>query len=145
MENRLCAVNALTTARGTTVSLELAPYQSVVLIADGFEDLQQAPLPVDPPRHELTGEWTLSIATAKEYPAFHDARTISELHDVGRIWPDFSGFMRYQTRFTLPDPMPASVFLILEEAFEGVEVWVNGVYAGMNVCPPYITDLVRLT
>jgi len=144
LENRLRAVNTLTTAHGTTVALDLAPHQSVVLIADAFEDVQPAHLPVARARHELTGEWTLSIATAKEYPAFHDARTLSELHDVGRIWPDFSGFMRYETRFTLPDPVPASVFLILEEAFEGVEVWVNGVYAGMNVCPPYITDLTGL-
>ena len=141
MENRLCAVSAQTTARGTTVSLELAPYQSVVLIADGFEDIPVTPVPGAQTRYELTGEWTLSIATAKEHPNFHDVRTISALHDVGRIWPDFSGFMRYETRFTLSDSVPTCASLILEEAFEGVEVWVNGAHVGMKVCPPYVFDL----
>lgn len=144
MENRLCAVDAVATETGTRVRLDLRPHQSIVLIADAFEDEPRVPQRVDGVRHTLDGEWTLSIATAKEYPAFHDAQTITALRDVGRIWPDFSGFMRYETRMVLPDPAPANVTLILEDAFEGVEVWVDDTYAGMMICPPYIMDLSSL-
>ncbi len=144
MENHLNAVDAEPSATGMRIRLELQPYQSIVLIAEAFAGHPRGPLPAVGARHEIEGEWILSIATAREYPAFRDARTLTALHDVGRIWPDFSGFMRYETRFTLPDPMPASVLLILEEAYEGVEVWVNDSYAGMKVCPPYIIDLSGL-
>lgn len=92
----------------------------------------------------LDGEWTLSIASVKEYPHFHDTQTLTELHNVGRTWPDFSGFMRYEKRIDVPENPFTAVLLTIEDAYEGVEVWVNGAYAGMKICPPYIFDITGL-
>ena len=46
--------------------------------------------------------------------------------------------MRYETVFELGE---TKAVLTLEDAYEAVEVWVNGEYAGMKIAPPYRFDL----
>jgi len=141
MENELHEVPFEATASGVQLMLTLRPYESVILVTG---DLAGPKKPAGRPRltrRVLDGEWSLSIAAAKEYPRFHDRVTVDELHDVGRLWPQFSGFVRYETPLTMPAAVPASIWLTLEEAFEGVEVWANDAYVGMQICPPYEFDL----
>ncbi|MBE0696252.1 MAG: hypothetical protein IH586_04955, partial [Anaerolineaceae bacterium] len=144
MENMLREVSAEETGDGTQISLQLQPYESIVYITDAFTGLKKSTLPSGGTRRELDGEWTLTIASAKEYPQFHDAISLTELHNVGKIWPDFSGFMRYETRVEVPDAVHAAAVLTIENAYEGVEVWVNGEAAGMKICPPYVFDVSGL-
>jgi hypothetical protein len=87
----------------------------------------------------LAGEWELSIATAREYPHFHDARQLEKLENIGALYPDFSGLIRYEKQFSLDRIQPTC--LEIENAYDGVEAWVNGQYAGMQICPPYRFDL----
>jgi hypothetical protein len=143
MENVLRPLACTPDADGTLVQVELHPYESIVLVCDGFEGIEKKAFPSGSQELTLSGPWTLSIAKAKEYPGFHDACTLDELHSVGKLWPDFSGFMRYETSLQLADA-PAQAALSIQDAYEGVEVWVNEAYAGMKICPPYVFDLSGL-
>jgi hypothetical protein len=53
--------------------------------------------------------------------------------------PAFSGFARYEARFNAA----AGEKLILEitDAWEGVEVFVNGASAGLQITPPFVYDI----
>ncbi len=144
MENVLRLVLAEQSKGGTKVNLVLQPYESIVYICDGFEGMEKKAFPAGGSRRVLDGPWTLAIASAKEYPRFHDARTLKELHNVGKIWPDFSGFMRYETRIWIEETLQKPVALTIENAYEGVEIWVNDQYAGMKICPPYAFDITGL-
>ena len=149
MENTLRPASALAAGGGAQVALTLRPYESVVLIADGFEGMDKKALPSGANRLALNGEWTLSIAAAREYPNFHGERKLAplqngKLHNVGKIWPNFSGFMRYETCVTLSEAVGGPALLEIADAYEGVEVWVNGQYAGMKICPPYGFDISGL-
>ena len=52
----------------------------------------------------------------------------------------FSGFLRYETCFTVK-----AQGLEITDAYEGVEVFVNGQSAGIQVVPPFRYDLRGLT
>ncbi len=52
----------------------------------------------------------------------------------------FSGFIRYETRFS-----GKAQLLEITDAYEGVEVFVNGQSTGIQVVPPFRYDLRSLT
>jgi hypothetical protein len=144
MENTLLEVPVEETSLGTKIHLVLRPYESIVIVTDRFAGIERKPILQLGTQWNLDGEWKLSIATAKEYPQFHDECTLLELHNVGKIWPDFSGFVRYEKQFDYQDALPSHAALSIEDAYEGVEAWVNGVNAGMKICPPYQFDITGL-
>ena len=116
------------------VQLRLEPYELLVI------GVGEAPcLPVRPApqpagcRTELTG-WTVSLARAKEYPAFGEAWRMEQLHPVSELYPDFFGLIRYETTFQ-SDGTPA--VLELTDVRDCARVWCNGIPAGERICPPY--------
>ena len=66
---------------------------------------------------------------------------VDELHDIGRLARDFSGFIRYENTFTLSGDSDLPEKLVIDQAYEGVEVWVNDSYAGMVIALPYVFDI----
>jgi hypothetical protein len=143
MENIIRPISYVPCDIGTKIHLKLEPYQSTVVIfgeAPGI--MKAAPIP-DGKRYPLAGEWKLSFAEAKEYPVFLGEERMLKLENIGKTHPDFSGVIKYENTMKL-SPEDEAV-LEIENAFDGVEVWVNEKYAGMKICPPYrfdISDLV---
>jgi len=137
--NELFAAALRPTASGSKVRIVLAPYESSILAFGQTSD----GLPVRKPMHELktvqtvNGPWRISQATAQEYPNFHNQHESADLCDISLKQPDFSGTIRYENSAVLSGQPDVSSELVLEEAFEAVEVWVNEQYAGMRICPPY--------
>ena len=95
----------------------------------------------------LDGPWTVSTATAEQYPSFELQPQLTSLGNlaVPGLLPAFSGTMRYETTVELPySPERQAirrVTLRLGEAYETAEVWVNGLLAGVCICPPYVLDV----
>ncbi|GAP06626.1 glycosyl hydrolases family 2, sugar binding domain [Anaerolinea thermolimosa] len=135
--------------------LDLPPYNGVVIVTGDLckpyhehlgqptslaeaGGLQEIPIP---------GPWKISIATAKEYPNFRRYQDACELMDLScpAALPTFSGTIRYETTFEIePFHLPAE--LDFGEAFETVEVWLNGQHIGTRICPPYrwnVTGLIH--
>jgi hypothetical protein len=126
---------------GTRLRLRLEPFQLAIVV---FGDVRSgAKLPSPAGKKTVIGrEWTLSLAKSKEYPNFTNEHKITKLENVGLRYPDFSGFMRYETTFEIKTGKTA--VLVLEDAYEGVEVWVNGQNAGIQIAPPYRFDISGL-
>lgn len=59
---------------------------------------------------------------------------------MGKNHPDFSGFMHYETDIEILEPGESQTLIHLEDAYEGVEVWIYDQYVGMKICPPYTLD-----
>jgi hypothetical protein len=139
LENAIRPLDHEPIAGGTRLRLRLEPYQSTVVVFGEYPDRMRPALQQAGERTVLDGEWTFSIARAEEYPRFHDLRKLSKLENIAALYPDFSGFMRYEKDFGSGNKLPAT--LEIEAAYDGVEVWVNEQYAGMRICPPYQFDL----
>lgn len=83
----------------------------------------------------------MSLATSIEYPQFHDKQEISSLENIALKYPEFSGFIRYENEIEVPATEHAS--LMIEDAFEGVEVFINDESVGIQVAPPFVFDISK--
>lgn len=85
---------------------------------------------------EMPGAWTRSICTGKEYPHFRNPKETDLPDHLWEEQPDFSGYARYEKEIDLEDT--AGLVLCIEDAAEGVEVFVNGKSLGIQCVPPYV-------
>ena len=89
---------------------------------------------------ELTN-FTQSVAKSTDYPNFTKRRVIDRLESYSMAKKRFSGYIRYETVFS-PDDFKR-IILEITDAFEGVEVSVNGKSAGLQVVPAFVFDLTQ--
>ena len=85
--------------------------------------------------------WTRSLCEGADYPSF-SAPVPADLPDGRRLaeeQPEFSGFVRYDCDFGLP--AASGLRLTVEDAAEGVEVFLNGESCGIQIAPPMVYDL----
>lgn len=126
---------------GIEVSLELQPGECVVI-------LEQKNIVCDVMHKSFTqklegleckdisGDWTVSMVRAKEYPKFPEGKKAAELKAVSDEHPSFAGVIRYEKTIHL-DEVPKAAVLKAEHVYEMMKVIVNGSEAGVRIFPPY--------
>ena len=87
----------------------------------------------------FTGPWKRSTCAAAAYPSFEGEKEVTLPDNLETEEPLFSGYVRYENRFTADDG--DILTLEIEDAQEGVEVFVNGVSLGLQVSPAFRYDL----
>ena len=118
-------------------ALTFEPCHSLFLVKGAAESVYTPPAFTE--RRVLEG-FSQSVCKALDYPKFGPAKEIIKPENYALTDKKFSGFIRYETRFTGKAQM-----LEITDAWEGVEVFVNGQSAGIQVVPPYRFDLRGLT
>ena len=137
-ENRIYPVKL----EGGKLPITLEPLHSFLLILDEADPALLA----EPVRCE--GEklalkpWTRRLCAGIDYPRFGEAEDVTLPDRLAEEKPAFSGFARYESGFVLD--APGKVTLELTDAWEGVEVFVNGRSAGIQIAPPFRYDLTAL-
>ncbi len=130
---------------GTTVEIDLAPGQALVLLVGDAAAWHGLPVATartaGDPRPIAPASWSVSTATATEYPRFTPWGRLDELVPLDRpdLLPRFSGTARYTASFTTAET--GSARLDLGETFELATVRVNGVDLGTRIAPPYTFDI----
>lgn len=140
MDNQVYKVSADTVGDQTVLHLNIKAFESAVIIFDEAVDNLPAKAAACGQPQVLDGEWHISICENKQYPEFKPLTTAKELHNIGRIVPDFSGFIRYESTFNWNGSDTPAV-LSIDDAYEGVELWINDKNMGMRICPPYVFDI----
>ncbi|WP_140398054.1 glycosyl hydrolase [Lachnoclostridium sp. An169] len=144
MENLVYPACADECEEGAWLHVHLEPYQTELYIFSDLSEYETSKACVaDGQWSQVEAKWSLSFAKAKEYPNFHSTEELTELTNVGKNHPDFSGFMRYETDIEILEPGESQTLIHLEDAYEGVEVWINDQYVGMKICPPYTFDISK--
>ena len=117
------------------ISLRLEPLKSLFLVSGGCEGAPERPRQAGE-EIPLAG-WTRATCEGAEYPAFSDPveTVLPDGMALAEAEPEFSGFVRYETRFTLEEDTDLS--LTIQDAAEGVEVFLNGENAGIQIAPPF--------
>ena len=80
-------------------------------------------------------------AGASTIRAFQKEKTVTLPDHLAEEEPLFSGFVRYEN--TISCKKGEGLLLEISKAAEGVEVFVNGVSAGIQIAAPYRYDLQR--
>ena len=120
--------------------LTVEPLKPLVLVSGACD----VPLYAQPKaaREIPLKSWQRSACEGADYPSFSDP--VSTVPPDGQLLaesdPEFSGFVRYETSFDLPESAP--LLLEIADAAEGVEVFLNGESVGIQVAPPFRYDLI---
>ena len=85
--------------------------------------------------------WTRAVCEGAAYPDFGPAQPVTP-PTLAVEQPEFSGFVRYETHFVLDAAAP--LVLTITDAAEGVEVFLNGESAGIQIAPPFVYELACL-
>lgn len=139
MENLLRPLHAECFGDRTEIPFTLPPFTSLIVLFDNIpaERLTHAPEPVG---DDVTPtKWSRSQCRSIDYPAFENTQTISLPDHMADEQPNFSGFMRYEAAFEAASNEP--YLLNIEDADEGVEVFVNGHSLGLQFVAPMRFDL----
>lgn len=119
------------------VPLELAPYQSAILVFG--EDLPKAPSRAQTAAGgEISAVWTVERCRAADYPKFEAYIRTDTLYSMTglRGQSDFSGFMRYTATISVEDA-EAIAGIDLGRVGQSARLRVNGKDMGQRICPPY--------
>lgn len=121
------------------VSVELYPSQSLILMEKKDKTVTK-PLTLIGKKRKLT-DFKQSVCRSIDYPQFKQKREINTLESYHLTDAKFSGLIRYETEIDAGE-----IFTRLEitDAYEGVEVFVNGQSAGIQVIPPFRYDISKL-
>ncbi len=155
MKNRVYAAET----EGQQLKIRLAPYEALFVVFVSEKEKQEL-LPEmllrdlqHPKTSVIPGPYQLSFKEAlHQKDGFNDIRLMTELKNPGTLKPDFSGWIAYETVVDMEELSLASkdlmqrTELVLEDAREAVELYLNDQYAGRCICPPYrfdVTGLIR--
>jgi len=119
------------------VELTLEPLKSLFIVFGEHPELTAVP---DYSGNTVTlSTWQRSVCEGSLYPAFGEKKAVSLPDGLAREMPEFSGFVRYETTF--PGKEGDTMLLEIEDASEGVEVFLNGTSLGIQIAPPFRYDL----
>lgn len=144
--NTVSALHAERTETGAELTLELEPLKSRIVIFDGEGQAEEILSTAGAEESSSTGKeipfgnlWRRSICRSIEYPAFREEQEISLPDHLSEEQPLFSGFVRYKNVFRAEQGQ--RYVLEISDAYEGVEVFVNGISLGIQIVPEYRFDL----
>lgn len=139
-------VRSLQAADGK-ILLEIEPLKSRIVIED--PDTAKGELTVwqreeikvcrDKKPVLFTGVWKRSICKSIDYPAFAEEKEVMLPDRLEEEKPDFSGFIRYENSFETKEG--TKLCLEITDAFEGVEIFLNGKSLGIQIVPIFCFDL----
>lgn len=142
-DNRLERVEAIPSENGTKILVEIHPRKSlIIMFDDAKEELLFEPIKTAGTELELQRNWTRSICRSIEYPNFKEEKEVKLPDQLAEEKPEFSGLVRYENSFLSQGD--EKLVLEVTDAAEGVEVFVNGVSAGIQIVPPYHFDISAL-
>lgn len=134
-DNRLEELNTL----GGKVNILLQPSHSLLILSQKGRPVCK-PLAMHGEKRVLTN-FTQSVCRSIDYPNFGKHRQINALESYHLTDPKFSGFIRYDSEIEVDCDF---VGLEISDNCEGIEVFVNGNSAGIQVVAPYRYDLTAL-
>lgn len=120
------------------------PLQSLCLLF-GLDDCERKPYADLEAYEEIdcSDAWRRSLCESAAYPCFHDFKDVNLPDVLAEEKPAFSGFVRYDREIPVPADARSAI-LEITDAHEGVELFVNGRSAGIQIAPPFRYDITTL-
>lgn len=139
-ENRLETVKSHPEGENTLLDVEIYPGKSLVVVFGETEISLSHPVEAKGEACDFSRGWMRSICTSMEYSNFREEKNIDLPDQLAEEQPLFSGFVRYRKELVWEKPDKRAV-LEISDAYEGVEVFVNGQSLGIQIAMPCLYDL----
>lgn len=140
-DNVVKSANFISVNKETEVTLTIEPLKSLFVVF-GECDVPFTKTFIlsgnEIPIHTITR----SICEGAMYPNFVNEKEVTLPDNLEVEEPNFSGFVRYRTSFYVEEKR--SIILSITNAYEGVEVFINGISQGIQIAPPYNYDISKV-
>lgn len=128
------------TSAGTSLNVTIYPRKSLVVCFGERNEAVSEKTEVGGVKIDFSNQWQRSVCKAIAYPEFKECKTISLPDSLETEKPLFSGFVRYEKTYICKDDN-RKVILEIEDAGEGVEVFVNDVSVGIQIVAPFLYNI----
>jgi len=130
----------------TKLAISIEPRKSLIVLFDTPTVALNKPIQLKGEAIPLSEGWLRSTCNSKLHPVFSDTKTVSLPDRLEKEQPKFAGFVRYEREVSLDnvDKISGSILLEITDAAEGVEVFVNGVSAGIQIVPSFMYDITGM-
>ncbi len=91
---------------------------------------------------DFDNQWKRSLCKSIDYPNFGPEKSVSIPDLLAEEEPTFSGFARYVNTFSVQSS--DQIQLEITDAYEGVEVFLNGTSLGIQIAPPFKYNLSNM-
>lgn len=142
-ENRLESIVYESSETGTILQADIEPGKSLLVVFDEPDRKLEETVRIQGDITSWNQGWKRSLCTSLEYPAFAGEKEVFLPDCLAEEQPLFSGFARYENTYVC-ETLPKKFLLEITDAGEGVEVFVNGISAGIQITAPYRYDLTAL-
>ena len=144
-ENEILPASAADAGDGKlAIALAVEPLKSIFVVTGDAEALPEvtAKPACTWTETDWSKDWERSIVKSIAYPAFEGAKTVDLPDALEKEEPTFSGFVRYDKTLVCGEN-PVRTAIRISDAYEGVEVFVNGESLGIQVAPPFEFELTE--
>lgn len=143
-ENQIEMIPYVNDTEVTSLTVCMEPGKSLMVVFDeAATEVMKEPVAVSSKRTPWNENWRRSICRSAEYPQFKSETMISLPDNLAEERPEFSGVIRYEKELVCGET-PKSLALEISEAYEGVEVFVNQISAGIQIVKPFQYDITGL-
>lgn len=139
--NKLYPLNYIVKDNRMEIEAEIEPRKSLIIYSDGSQYETEKSTKEEIAECQDVVElknFKRSVCLGIDYPVFKDTKEVAVPDVVHDEYPDFGGYIKYETIF---NTNKNKAYLKIEEPLEGIEVFVNGISAGIQIVPDYIFDL----
>jgi hypothetical protein len=139
-DNKVESIMSAKCEGGTKMTVVIEPRKSLIVIfSDETPPVLSMPVSLEGAKELPLEPWSRSVCEGAEYPKFGREKVISLPDHLAEEQPKFSGFVRYKTTFEAA--IGDKLLLVIDNAAEGVEVFVNGASVGIQIVPTFRYDL----
>lgn len=139
--NKLYPLNYIVKDNRMEIEAEIEPRKSLIIYSDGSQYETEKSTKEEIAECQDVVElknFKRSVCLGIDYPVFKDTKEVAVPDVVHDEYPDFGGYIKYETIF---NTNKNKAYLKIEEPLEGIEVFVNGISAGIQIVPDYNFDL----
>lgn len=123
----------------TSNSISLEPSKSLILIEGEIDESLVSVRPALKGEKLQLNHFRRSVVSAIEYPNFTQITDVTLPDDYAKKDKTFAGIIRYEKEIELTEVK--KTILEITDAYEGIEVFVNGQSLGIQVVPTFIYNL----
>jgi len=141
-DNVIETIEAVEQGGKTNLTISIEPRKSLIVVFDVQKRNLRQPVKPQGKAVHLNEGWERSVCESKAYPSFIDSKTICLPDALEKEQPGFAGLVRYEKNVELT--ASGNVILEISDAAEGVEVFINGASAGIQIVPSFLFDITSL-
>ncbi|MCL2571378.1 MAG: hypothetical protein FWE11_03165 [Defluviitaleaceae bacterium] len=127
--------NVLEAWDGKNITLESS--KGLIIVFDTPDRPLSKPIKASGTPMPLNSGWIRSICKSIEYPTFKEEKNIDLPDNI-----EYAGFIRYEK--IIKAPSSKKTILEISDAYEGIEVFINGISAGIQIVPTFLYDITSL-